>query len=879
MVQDSILDLQAIFDSMPGNFMILQPNSPFFTILAISDELLQTTAMVRESVVGKNLFDVFPENPDASIAAGPSHLSASLNRSLESKSIDHLPIVRYDVPDTNGNFEARYWAAYNKPVLDHNGNVIYVIHTTQEVTEQIKTNNAAAAFRKIEKTYSLFMKAPIAVCIVTGPDNIIELANQEFLNNLGRTNDIIGKPIIESIPEVKNQGLQELLDNVRKTGKPHYTNEYATRLIKDGIETLRYYNFILQPYFESPGDTVAKGVFSVSYDVTEQVVSRKKLEEEKERTRLAIDVGALGVFEINLLSQEIKANSRFDEIFGFDCPQPKSQYEAVIHPDDRPIRERQLQIGLQTGLIEYEIRIIHHKNQVRWIRLQAVVLKDDAGIPEKAIGVVQEITAQLGYAEELKKFKIISDYAFDAFILMREDGSFAYLNDLALKRWGYTPEEALDIRVPDVDPIYQEEKFRETFARAQKENIPTFESLHKRKDGTVYPVEISMGGVILEGKPHMFAVARDITERKLSEKALKDSEARLQAIIDATPECIKIVAPNGTLNYMNPSGLEMIEGDTSLLGDASVYDVIAPEDRANWIRNHKRICKGESLTWEFDIIGLKGSRRRMESHAVPLPDSNGNLHMAVTRDVTERKKAEEALVKKNAELLLINNDLDNFIYTASHDLKAPIANIEGLLELLLNDFPMADEQKGNDAKYIMQLMQGAVERFKKTISSLTEVVKLQQENSGESIIVELSEVIQEVSLDLKPMIESEGVQLEVDIEHCSTIRFSEKNLRSIIYNLLSNAIKYRSPNRKPIVSISCNTVDEYHLITVSDNGLGMNLNQNKQLFNMFKRFHDHVEGTGIGLYMVKKIVDNAGGNIEVESKVGEGTTFRIYLPR
>jgi signal transduction histidine kinase len=108
--------------------------------------------------------------------------------------------------------------------------------------------------------------------------------------------------------------------------------------------------------------------------------------------------------------------------------------------------------------------------------------------------------------------------------------------------------------------------------------------------------------------------------------------------------------------------------------------------------------------------------------------------------------------------------------------------------------------------------------------------------------------------------------------------FLQKNLRSVLYNLLSNGIKYRSSHRAPKLEVSCQKVPNFHVLTIFDNGLGLKENQLSRLFSMFKRFHDHVEGTGIGLYMVKKMVENVGGHIEVESKVGIGTTFSIYFP-
>jgi light-regulated signal transduction histidine kinase (bacteriophytochrome) len=236
----------------------------------------------------------------------------------------------------------------------------------------------------------------------------------------------------------------------------------------------------------------------------------------------------------------------------------------------------------------------------------------------------------------------------------------------------------------------------------------------------------------------------------------------------------------------------------------------------------------------------------------------------------------EELGNSNTNLSRTNVDLDNFIYTASHDLKAPISNIEGLITHLLRVLP-AEVAALERVKRTTSLMGESVERFKKTIANLTEVVKLQKENSGEAIFVELSQVIGEVSLDLEALIRETGTVLEVAVEDCPYVQFSEKNLRSVIYNLLSNALKYRSPERVPYIRITCQTTSFYHVLTVSDNGLGIKSEGLSGLFTMFKRFHDHVEGSGIGLYMVKKMVENAGGKIEMESILGEGSTFRVYF--
>lgn len=136
-------------------------------------------------------------------------------------------------------------------------------------------------------------------------------------------------------------------------------------------------------------------------------------------------------------------------------------------------------------------------------------------------------------------------------------------------------------------------------------------------------------------------------------------------------------------------------------------------------------------------------------------------------------------------------------------------------------------------------------------------------------------------LDLAPLRNGIDAQREVDVATCPTLAFAEKNLRSIIYNLVSNALKYRRADRTPQIRLRCYQSGNYRVLAVQDNGLGIDLNatRERKLFGLFQRLHDHVEGSGIGLYMVKKIITNAGGRIEVESQLGVGSTFLVYFPQ
>ena len=275
----------------------------------------------------------------------------------------------------------------------------------------------------------------------------------------------------------------------------------------------------------------------------------------------------------------------------------------------------------------------------------------------------------------------------------------------------------------------------------------------------------------------------------------------------------------------------------------------------------------------------------------PLRDDQDEIMgvLTVAVDVTEQVEArqqleqvnselEERVAARTQELTRINTDLDSFVYTASHDLKAPITNIQALLSMLRKKLP-AETQTDSAIQKVLGMMEQSVVRFMHTITDMSEITRLQRQSDQPAESVDLFQVVEDVRLDLALLIEQSEAQLDIELDARPLIQFSPKHLRSVVYNLLSNAIKYRDPDRKPLVQLRCEATEDYYVLTVSDNGLGMDLSQDTKLFAMFRRLHNHVEGTGVGLYIVKKVVENAGGKITVDSQLGQGTTFTVYFKR
>ncbi len=251
--------------------------------------------------------------------------------------------------------------------------------------------------------------------------------------------------------------------------------------------------------------------------------------------------------------------------------------------------------------------------------------------------------------------------------------------------------------------------------------------------------------------------------------------------------------------------------------------------------------------------------------------------LLILSDITEKVNANKKIEDQLFELKKINFDLDNFIYTASHDLKAPILNVEGLMNALTKSFCKETSEK-KQVKKIVEMIFTSIDRFKTTIGDLSDISKVDKIFQEDQQDLVIAEIVEDVKISISEIIKDNKATI---LTNCLSrkVYFSKKNFRSIVYNLISNGIKYQSQDRAPEISIDCEEENDYQILIVRDNGLGIPSHKKEVIFDMFKRLHDHVEGSGIGLFIVKRIIENAEGKIEVESELGKGSEFRIFFKK
>jgi two-component system CheB/CheR fusion protein len=220
----------------------------------------------------------------------------------------------------------------------------------------------------------------------------------------------------------------------------------------------------------------------------------------------------------------------------------------------------------------------------------------------------------------------------------------------------------------------------------------------------------------------------------------------------------------------------------------------------------------------------------------------------------------------------VNDDLNNFVYVASHDLNAPIVNIEMIMDLLNEKINLRDAEIAG----LSGMISSSINKFKSVVKDLARIGVLEAELLEECEIESFADIFEEITATISEKVKLAGAVFTADFRE-THIRFPKKNLRSIMLNLLTNALKFKSPGVQPKIMVKTEKSGDFTLLTVKDNGVGIAEDRIDFIFKMYQRISEDIEGQGIGLYLLKKIVNASGGKIEVESEAGKGSTFKIFF--
>lgn len=254
-----------------------------------------------------------------------------------------------------------------------------------------------------QRFYDLMAQAPVAMSVLRGYDMVIESANSMMLVVWGKTTDVINKPLLEGLPELKGQPYINILHDVYTTGKTYYGNEAKVLLMRNGVVERCYFNFVYQPITGPDGRV--NSIMVVAMEVTQQVIARIKMEDAEERLRLATEATGLGTWDLDLQSGNIIHSPRLAEVFGRNNRSVLRYAELnnIVHPDDWHIVNKAFNEALESGTYFYEARVIWPDDSVHWVRTTGKVIYDDNKVPSRMLGTIKDITEQKHMLDELLK--------------------------------------------------------------------------------------------------------------------------------------------------------------------------------------------------------------------------------------------------------------------------------------------------------------------------------------------------------------------------------------------------------------------------------------------------------------------------------------------
>ncbi|GAB3825012.1 hypothetical protein GCM10028895_34120 [Pontibacter rugosus] len=586
--------------------------------------------------------------------------------------------------------------------------------------------------------------------------------------------------------------------------------------------------------------------------------------------------------------------------FTFEEMQEKTLHDMVHykHMDGSPFPAEGCPIRNALAIIEpmraYEDVFVRKDGSFFYVScaVQPIV---ESGSDSYAIIEVRDISdekqAREAIIESEARFRTMADSAPVIIKVMDDSRNFMYVNKQWIDFTGISFEDTINlswtevVHPDDIKGIEAEfEKATATLSSFRAElRMRRFDGVYRSVVATNTP-RFGTAGEFLG----FISSVIDITEIKEAESKVKQNAELLQKLFLEVPAVVGLVRASDHKYVLANPLYRQLYGNRPLVGK-TIYDAHSEEEGEGFFSRLENVFEtgeafiGNEIPTAIDKQG-NGELEHGYFNLVyqPLLDAAGEVEavllfaVEVTELVSARKElsdTNDVLSIKNTELLRINNDLDNFVYTASHDLKSPIANMEGLV-MLLHDI-LQGKLEPEDMQ-VLGMVQSAINKLKGTIADLAEITKVQKESKTTVESLSFEKKLKDVTADIAGLVQESGAIIRTDFQ-VKEIMYASKNLRSIIYNLVSNAIKYKSPERRPEVHISTYQEDNYVVLEVQDNGLGIKKEQQHKLFSMFKRLHTHVEGTGIGLYIVKRIIENNDGKIEVESELGKGTTFRVYF--
>jgi len=351
---------------------------------------------------------------------------------------------------------------------------------------------------------------------------------------------------------------------------------------------------------------------------------------------------------------------------------------------------------------------------------------------------------------------------------------------------------------------------------------------------------------------------------------MNDSRFNYEHFFEISPDLLCIAGFDGYFKKINQSVVRTLEYSYEELYARPINDFVYNEDQNFTQQVRTELTKSKPL-FNFENRYVTKSGEIVWLHWTSYPVKSEQLVFAIAKNITHIKQQEADRQKLLTKLTGTNNDLKKLTYTTSHDLRSPVNNLLALLGLI--DFSRIQDKKTLE---LMGILKMSGDYLKETLDNYVDALSAKHQMLAVIEEVNLRKNLDKTMKSIHSLIDISGTWIHADFSAVKTIRFNKAYMESVFLNLISNSIKYARPDRQPVIHIQSQEVGDWHQLTYSDNGIGFDMEKvNGKIFGLHQKFHDHKDSKGIGLYLVHNHITSLGGNIKVDSRIDEGTTFTM----
>jgi PAS domain S-box-containing protein len=872
--------IESLVESSPDYIIALDRNMNYMVWNKKCEEYYR---LKKEQVIGKNLLEVFP-------SAHNTPAYEHFRRVLKGETI-HIPAT------TEGSRHETYLL----PVKNEKNDIQAILWIEHDLTNEIDSEKSLREQAHLLQT--VFNATLDGIVLFKAlHDEQGAISDYQFLMNNAVTRawngkDMIGEKYVENFPNVKTSGLFDAFNKVMETGEPLDTEIF-------------YHGEGFENWFRIKAVRLsADQLVSTAEDVTE-----KKKADEEAKKHLAVLQNAeqlvkMGSWEYDIPSGKFTWSDGMYSMFGL----PK---HMIVHPEiyldsaveeDRSVAKRIVSNLKKKHQAFEEVMKIRKGKEQRLLKIKASVVADQKGNPQKVIGVdidvtdIQKVEDQLKESQHwLQQTAKASPDSITIYDLQKKQP--IYLNDCLAEWTGVSNSGLVEMGIEGrLKLVHEDDRlhllhFNEKIVAAKDGEVMTMEYRVKTPDDRIIwlrnrskPFQREASGKVT----HLLSILQNVTEEVELREQLKERTQFAEAILDASVDRITVFDRNYRFVGWNRR-CEQIHNKTreEVIGK-TIFEIFpGVENYPDFNESQKKAVRGEFVHVPVVKDGLTGDD--LELFYIPLKNEAGETYAVVNlmHDVSDYVLSTQALnvlnqklESKNHELEQKNEEITSFAFVASHDMKEPLRKIHTFSEWLIEQEAGQLSPKG---KNLAEKINASVHRMEILLEDILVLTKIHSDTHKEEN-VDLNEVLKQVIDEMSDWISQTATTIQSDV--LPRITANSNQLFYLFKNLISNAIKFQRPGSVPHLTVKCDLVkgaevslsnmhDQYLKLSFVDNGFGFDPRYTKKIFQVFQRLHgkNEFEGTGIGLAICKKIMENHGGVITVDSEEGKGSAFNCFFP-